>query len=135
MIDTVVIIALLSLFAFHVTRSPIGQRNKSEVWPAWVEKIGARDVPRVVRAGWFTWLAWLSRRLLPVVTTLFAWEVDNYLTDTPPRFGLTALDWLAILSLLLAILCGAYPFYLDLVEARSISGSPSLSRRCIYSAV
>jgi hypothetical protein len=96
----------LIFLVYFISRSAIGQRNPDEKWPQWVERIGKRDVPQVVRSDWFGWLAWLARRLLPFVMALAGVETVNYLAGNEPLYYLNALDWVAIQCIACVICCG-----------------------------
>ena len=57
------------------------------------------DIPHIVSSDWFFQIAWLSRRILPIVASFTGLALWSHVTGGRPYDWLSGPEWLAILGL------------------------------------
>jgi hypothetical protein len=97
-------------FVYFFSRSSIGNRTNADSWPKWMEKLGDRDIPSIISSDWFFWIAWSSRRALPIITALTITSLWSYISGGKAVEWLSGPDWLAISALAYGCFTAYAPF-------------------------
>lgn len=109
-IEVLKFVVLVIPLLYFFNRSHIGNRNKEQKWPRWVQNLGDRAVPRIVSSDWFAWVAWSSRRVLPFIMAFTILSFGCYIIDGKDPYWLSAPDWLAIAALTTSCFIVYMPF-------------------------
>lgn len=105
-----VVVAVAALMAFAVQRSPIGQRYRG-TYPRWVVRVSRVRPPAVFRTSPGHQLAWLMRRIFPILLGVSAIKVLSLFFGTPANsVPLSTVTWVTLTAGCAAVWTAGWAF-------------------------